>query len=36
MLQATSQTAYIPAAAVNIYGHSSFAFEIHGVDEVIN
>lgn len=36
MLQATSQTAYIPAAATGVYGHSSFAFEIHGVDEVIN
>jgi len=36
MLQATSQTPYIPSASTHVYGHSSFNFEIHGVDEVIN
>lgn len=36
MLQASSQTPYTPSAATGLYGHSSFAFEIHGIDEVIN
>lgn len=36
MLQASTQTAYIPSAVTGVYGHSSFNFEIHGVDEVIN
>lgn len=36
MLKASTQTPYIPSASTGLYGHSSFAFEIHGIDEVIN
>lgn len=36
MLQASTQTAYIPSAVTGVYGHASFNFEIHGIDEVIN
>ena len=36
MLQASTQTVYIPSLATGLYGHASFAFEIHGIDEVIN
>jgi hypothetical protein len=33
MVQATSQTAFIPGANTELYGHSTFCFEIHGFDE---